>query len=169
MGCFYLLVADFGLNLILRFKQKEIQSISSMESIGSNRFRLNRRRAWLHNRLARRFGMVDLGHVDVVKLLLDVDSNLGKIYPETMQLPTLRNPEEIRWGEAGAEYDVESAGVFNPKEKAIAHLKVYISTILECENRHLKLSHPAKAETRGVTSWISSQHNGVNNRESLHA
>ncbi|GKC58016.1 hypothetical protein Tco_1085614, partial [Tanacetum coccineum] len=27
------------------------------------------------------------------------------------------------------------------------------------------LSHPAKAETRGVTSWISSQHNGVNNRE----
>ncbi|GJW67861.1 hypothetical protein Tco_0122285 [Tanacetum coccineum] len=31
------------------------------------------------------------------------------------------------------------------------------------------LSHPAKAETRGVTSWISSQHNGVNNRESLNA
>ncbi|GJY99740.1 hypothetical protein Tco_0517170, partial [Tanacetum coccineum] len=26
------------------------------------------------------------------------------------------------------------------------------------------LSHPDKAETRGVTSWISSQHNGVNNR-----
>ncbi|GJY85576.1 hypothetical protein Tco_0499602 [Tanacetum coccineum] len=32
-----------------------------------------------------------------------------------------------------------------------------------------ELLHPAKAETRGVTSWISSQHNGVNNRESLHA
>ncbi|GKA43190.1 integrase, catalytic region, zinc finger, CCHC-type containing protein [Tanacetum coccineum] len=31
------------------------------------------------------------------------------------------------------------------------------------------MSHPAKVETRGVTSWISSQHNGVNNRESLHA
>ncbi|GJR99122.1 integrase, catalytic region, zinc finger, CCHC-type containing protein [Tanacetum coccineum] len=31
------------------------------------------------------------------------------------------------------------------------------------------MSHPAKAETQGVTSWISSQHNGVNNRESLHA
>ncbi|GKG22495.1 putative reverse transcriptase domain-containing protein, partial [Tanacetum coccineum] len=29
------------------------------------------------------------------------------------------------------------------------------------------LSHLAKAETRGVTSWISSQHNGVNNRGSL--
>ncbi|GJU23048.1 hypothetical protein Tco_1156390 [Tanacetum coccineum] len=32
-----------------------------------------------------------------------------------------------------------------------------------------EVSHPAKAETRGVTSWISSQHKGVNNRESLHA
>ncbi|GKD34975.1 hypothetical protein Tco_1250484 [Tanacetum coccineum] len=31
------------------------------------------------------------------------------------------------------------------------------------------MSHPAKAETRGVTSWISSQHNGVNNRETLNA
>ncbi|GKB50910.1 retrovirus-related pol polyprotein from transposon TNT 1-94 [Tanacetum coccineum] len=31
------------------------------------------------------------------------------------------------------------------------------------------LSHPAKAETRGVTSWISSQHNGVNNKETLNA
>ncbi|GJV83712.1 hypothetical protein Tco_1523610 [Tanacetum coccineum] len=29
----------------------------------------------------------------------------------------------------------------------------------------LNVSHPAKAETRGVTSWVSSQHNGVNNRE----
>ncbi|GJY89560.1 hypothetical protein Tco_0504756 [Tanacetum coccineum] len=31
------------------------------------------------------------------------------------------------------------------------------------------VSHPAKAETLGVTLWISSKHNGVNNRESLHA
>ncbi|GKC71417.1 RNA-directed DNA polymerase, eukaryota, partial [Tanacetum coccineum] len=30
-----------------------------------------------------------------------------------------------------------------------------------------KLSHPAKAKTRGVTSWISSQHNGVEHRETL--
>ncbi|GKE44581.1 hypothetical protein Tco_1471865, partial [Tanacetum coccineum] len=33
----------------------------------------------------------------------------------------------------------------------------------------IDVSHSAKAETRGVTLWISSQHNGVNNRESLHA
>ncbi|XP_058194422.1 glyceraldehyde-3-phosphate dehydrogenase, cytosolic-like [Rhododendron vialii] len=35
----------------------------------------------------------------------------------------LRNPEEIPWGETGAEFVVESAGVFTDKEKAAAHLK----------------------------------------------
>ncbi|XP_021988612.2 LOW QUALITY PROTEIN: glyceraldehyde-3-phosphate dehydrogenase, cytosolic [Helianthus annuus] len=34
-----------------------------------------------------------------------------------------RNPEEIAWGEAGAEYFVESTGVFTDKDKAAAHLK----------------------------------------------
>ncbi|CAI8594042.1 unnamed protein product [Vicia faba] len=34
-----------------------------------------------------------------------------------------RNPEEIPWGEAGAEYVVESTGVFTDKTKAAAHLK----------------------------------------------
>ncbi|KAL3813865.1 hypothetical protein ACJIZ3_015133 [Penstemon smallii] len=35
----------------------------------------------------------------------------------------MRNPEEIPWGEAGAEYVVESTGVFTDKDKAAAHLK----------------------------------------------
>ncbi|GKB79174.1 hypothetical protein Tco_0946069 [Tanacetum coccineum] len=34
-------------------------------------------------------------------------------------------------------------------------------------NNWYTMSHPAKAETRGVTSWISSQHNGVNNRDTM--
>ncbi|KAJ8768032.1 hypothetical protein K2173_020972 [Erythroxylum novogranatense] len=34
-----------------------------------------------------------------------------------------RNPDEIPWGEAGAEYVVESTGVFTDKDKAAAHLK----------------------------------------------
>ncbi|CAL0327993.1 unnamed protein product [Lupinus luteus] len=34
-----------------------------------------------------------------------------------------RNPEEIPWGEHGADYVVESTGVFTDKAKAAAHLK----------------------------------------------
>nr|GMD26205.1 glyceraldehyde-3-phosphate dehydrogenase 2, cytosolic [Ipomoea batatas] len=34
-----------------------------------------------------------------------------------------RNPEEIPWAEAGAEYVVESTGVFTDKDKSAAHLK----------------------------------------------
>ncbi|KAK6930874.1 Glyceraldehyde 3-phosphate dehydrogenase, NAD(P) binding domain [Dillenia turbinata] len=35
----------------------------------------------------------------------------------------IRNPEEIPWGETGAEFVVESTGVFTDKAKAAAHLK----------------------------------------------
>lgn len=34
-----------------------------------------------------------------------------------------RNPEEIPWAQAGADYVVESTGVFTDKDKAAAHLK----------------------------------------------
>ncbi|RZS11490.1 hypothetical protein BHM03_00042835 [Ensete ventricosum] len=37
-----------------------------------------------------------------------------------------RNPEEIPWGETGAEYVVESTGVFTDNDKAAAHLKVIL-------------------------------------------
>ncbi|GJT58236.1 cytosolic glyceraldehyde-3-phosphate dehydrogenase [Tanacetum coccineum] len=35
----------------------------------------------------------------------------------------IRNPEDIPWGEAGADFVVESTGVFTAKDKAAAHLK----------------------------------------------
>lgn len=37
-----------------------------------------------------------------------------------------RNPEEIPWAEAGADFVVESTGVFTDKDKAAAHLKVLL-------------------------------------------
>ncbi|KAG6518880.1 hypothetical protein ZIOFF_022361 [Zingiber officinale] len=36
----------------------------------------------------------------------------------------IRNPEEIPWAETGAEFVVESTGVFTDKDKATAHLKI---------------------------------------------
>ncbi|GJZ76893.1 hypothetical protein Tco_0641565 [Tanacetum coccineum] len=51
----------------------------------------------------------------------------------------------------------------------------FSNTLLHMQNERVErdlywtMSHPAKGETRGLTSWISSQHNGVNNRESLNA
>ena len=35
----------------------------------------------------------------------------------------LRNPDEIKWADAGAEFVVESSGVFTTNEKASLHMK----------------------------------------------
>uniref|UniRef100_A0A3Q7GFP1 Uncharacterized protein n=1 Tax=Solanum lycopersicum TaxID=4081 RepID=A0A3Q7GFP1_SOLLC len=40
-------------------------------------------------------------------------------------LQLLRNPEEIPWAGAGADFVVESTGVFTDKGKVAAHLKIW--------------------------------------------
>uniref|UniRef100_A0A803M6U4 Glyceraldehyde-3-phosphate dehydrogenase n=1 Tax=Chenopodium quinoa TaxID=63459 RepID=A0A803M6U4_CHEQI len=51
------------------------------------------------------------------------DSNTLLFGEKSVTVFASRNPEEIPWGETGAEYVVESTGVFTDKEKAAAHLK----------------------------------------------
>ena len=50
-----------------------------------------------------------------------------------------RNPEEIPWAETGADYVVESTGVFTDKDKAAAHLKVWFPIIWFSDCGFMKL------------------------------
>ncbi|KAJ0054766.1 hypothetical protein NL108_001870, partial [Boleophthalmus pectinirostris] len=55
----------------------------------------------------------------------DVKAENGKLIIGKMSITVFqeRDPANIKWGEAGAEYVVESTGVFTTIEKASAHLK----------------------------------------------
>ena len=54
-----------------------------------------------------------------------VDIKDGKLIVngKTVNIYASMNPEEIPWGEAGADYVVESTGVFTSQEQAMKHLK----------------------------------------------
>lgn len=54
----------------------------------------------------------------------EVKSEDGKLVVngKAISVYALKNPSEIPWGSHGAEYVVESTGVFTTKEKASAHL-----------------------------------------------
>ncbi len=87
----------------------------------------------------------DLLEVDYLAYLLKYDSVHGKfngtvdikdghliVNGQTIRITAERNPADIKWDEAGAEYVIESTGIFTTLEKADLHIqggakKVFIS------------------------------------------
>ena len=54
---------------------------------------------------------------------VEVDGQNLKVNGKTVTFYTERNPADIKWSETGAEYIVESTGVFTTTDKASGHLK----------------------------------------------
>ncbi len=78
----------------------------------------------------------DLLDVDYLAYLLKYDSVHGRfdgdvdvkdghlvVNGQTIRITAERNPENLKWDEAGAEYVIESTGFFLTKEKANLHIK----------------------------------------------
>ncbi|MCC8144743.1 MAG: type I glyceraldehyde-3-phosphate dehydrogenase [Tannerellaceae bacterium] len=51
-----------------------------------------------------------------------VDGNL-QVNGQTIRVTSEKNPEDLKWNEVGAEYIVESTGIFLTKEKAEGHIR----------------------------------------------
>ncbi|MDO6676104.1 type I glyceraldehyde-3-phosphate dehydrogenase [Tenacibaculum sp. 1B UA] len=77
----------------------------------------------------------DLLEVDYLAYLLKYDSVHGRfegdievkegnlvVNGQTIRITAERNPENLRWNEAGAEYVIESTGFFTDKDKAALHI-----------------------------------------------
>ena len=69
----------------------------------------------------------------------DLEKSLLIVNGKTIRVTACKNPAEIAWGEVGAEYVVESTGLFLTKEKAQAHI--------EAGAKYVVMSAPSKDDT----------------------
>ncbi len=69
----------------------------------------------------------------------DLEKSLLIVNGKEIRVTACRDPKEIGWGEAGAEYVVESTGLFLTKEKAQAHI--------EAGAKYVVMSAPSKDDT----------------------
>lgn len=69
----------------------------------------------------------------------DVEKKLLIVNGRPIRVTDCRDPKEIAWGEAGAEYVVESTGLFLTKEKSQAHL--------DAGAKYVVMSAPSKDDT----------------------
>ncbi|MDR1938719.1 MAG: type I glyceraldehyde-3-phosphate dehydrogenase [Tannerellaceae bacterium] len=81
-------------------------------------------------------GINDLINVEYMAYMLKYDSVHGhfkgtvrvedgnlSVNGKTVRITSEKNPENLKWDEIGAEYVIESTGIFLTKEKAQAHIK----------------------------------------------
>ncbi len=69
----------------------------------------------------------------------DMEKGLLIVNGKAIRVTACKNPAEIAWGEVGAEYVVESTGLFLTKEKAQAHI--------EAGAKYVVMSAPSKDDT----------------------
>lgn len=97
-------------------------------------------------------GINDLIDVDYMVYMLKYDTVHGRfngtveakdgkliVNGHSIRVTAERNPEDLKWNEVGAEYVVESTGLFLTKEKAEAHIKAGAKRVV--------MSAPSKDDT----------------------
>ncbi|WP_372948329.1 type I glyceraldehyde-3-phosphate dehydrogenase [Mariniphaga sp.] len=97
-------------------------------------------------------GINDLLDVDYIAYMLKYDSTHGRFKGEVsvengmlvvngkkIRVTSEKNPADLKWGEVGAEYVVESTGIFLTKEKAQGHLDAGAKKVI--------MSAPSKDDT----------------------
>ena len=97
-------------------------------------------------------GINDLIDVDYIAYMLKYDSTHGRfngtvevkdgnliVNGETVRVSAERNPADLKWNEIGAEYVVESTGLFLTKEKAQGHIDAGAKKVI--------MSAPSKDDT----------------------
>jgi len=97
-------------------------------------------------------GINDLLDVDYIAYMLKYDSTHGQydgevkvvdgnlvVDGQTIRVTAERNPADLKWGEIGADYVVESTGIFLTKEKAQAHI--------DAGAKRVVMSAPSKDDT----------------------
>jgi glyceraldehyde 3-phosphate dehydrogenase len=97
-------------------------------------------------------GINDLLDVDYIAYMLKYDSTHGRFKGEVtveegmlvvngkkIRVTSVPNPADLKWGEVGAEYVVESTGLFLTKEKAQGHIDAGAKKVI--------MSAPSKDDT----------------------
>ncbi len=79
----------------------------------------------------------------------DMEKSLLIVNGKEIRVTACKNPAEIAWGAVGAEYVVESTGLFLTKEKAQAHI--------EAGAKYVVMSAPSKDDTPMFVCGVNAQ------------